>query len=399
MFSLSSLPRVDFQLQRKASPAAENKPQPPSPAAATTPCTHGVTHALGKIDTKADLVTNTPVIMAGRASTSAGNAAGRYNLRPRGRRDLQQGSLRGAAALADSPLLGRLLGEWSHVFDAEVMPLLDPSARALLGRVGQACRDAVLPSPKLPCAGRTVGVPLLVENFLGSVELLAWAKENECLWEAKVCTLAAWGGQLEVLQWAREHHCPWQPDTCSFAAEEGHLEVLRWAREHGCEWDTDTCTYAALRGHLEVLQWAREHHCEWDVATCNAAAQSGHLEVLRWAREHHCPWDWVTTSHAALFGHLEVLKWALERGCPWSSSVLCAAAARGGQLEVLRWLREHDYPWDAGSCAYAAEGGHLETLKWLREHECPWDADTVERATATGHDDVLQWALGNGCPS
>jgi len=44
------------------------------------------------------------------------------------------------------------------VFDCVVLPLLDPATRALLGRVGQACRDAVLRSPKLPCAGRTVGV-------------------------------------------------------------------------------------------------------------------------------------------------------------------------------------------------------------------------------------------------
>jgi hypothetical protein len=62
--------------------------------------------------------------------------------------------LRGAAALADSPLLGPLLEEWSDVFDAEVLPLLDPTTRAVLGRCGQACRDAVLRNPKLACAGR-----------------------------------------------------------------------------------------------------------------------------------------------------------------------------------------------------------------------------------------------------
>jgi hypothetical protein len=80
--------------------------------------------------------------MAGRAS----NAAGRLNVRFRGR-------LRGAAALSDSQLLGRLLEDLVDVFDAEVLPLLDPTTRALLGRVGQACRDAVLRFPKLPCAG------------------------------------------------------------------------------------------------------------------------------------------------------------------------------------------------------------------------------------------------------
>ena len=44
-------------------------------------------------------------------------------------------------------------------------------------------------------------------------------------------------------------------DTCARAAEGGHLEVLQWARQNGCPWDADTCAGAAQFGHLEVLQW------------------------------------------------------------------------------------------------------------------------------------------------
>jgi hypothetical protein len=40
------------------------------------------------------------------------------------------------------------------------------------------------------------------------------------------------------------------------------LEVLKWARENGCEWNADVCANAALNGHLEVLKWARENGCE-----------------------------------------------------------------------------------------------------------------------------------------
>jgi hypothetical protein len=129
--------------------------------------------------------------MAGRASNAAGHVAGRYNLRPGGVGDRIWGGVRGdfGAALSDSPLLGRLLVEWSDVFDFEVLPLLDPTTRALLGRCGQACRDAVLRSPKLPCSGRTVGVTVEVIEFVVSVPLLAWAKENGCPWKARVCAL------------------------------------------------------------------------------------------------------------------------------------------------------------------------------------------------------------------
>ena len=45
---------------------------------------------------------------------------------------------------------------------------------------------------------------------------------------------------MEVLQWAREHGCPWDANTCNAAAAGGHLEVLKWAREQGCPWDADT---------------------------------------------------------------------------------------------------------------------------------------------------------------
>jgi hypothetical protein len=69
-----------------------------------------------------------------RKSDNCSRGAGRYNLRPRVTR------LRGAAALANSLLLGRLLQDLPAVFDAEVLPLLDPTTRALLARVGQACR-------------------------------------------------------------------------------------------------------------------------------------------------------------------------------------------------------------------------------------------------------------------
>jgi hypothetical protein len=42
------------------------------------------------------------------------------------------------------------------------------------------------------------------------------------------------GGHSELLQWARENGCPWDAETCARAAEGGHLELLRWARENGC---------------------------------------------------------------------------------------------------------------------------------------------------------------------
>ena len=57
------------------------------------------------------------------------------------------------------------------------------------------------------------------------------------------------------------------------------MDVLRWARDRGCDWDASTCGNAAEGGHLEVLKWAWEHGCPWVsrafhawVDCCNLAA-------------------------------------------------------------------------------------------------------------------------------
>jgi hypothetical protein len=47
------------------------------------------------------------------------------------------------------------------------------------------------------------------------------------------------------------------------AAKVGHLQVLQWARENDCPWDWLTCYHAAKGGHLAALQWARAHGCPW----------------------------------------------------------------------------------------------------------------------------------------
>tara|TARA_B110000240_G_scaffold73037_1_gene83187 strand:- start:79 stop:267 length:189 start_codon:yes stop_codon:yes gene_type:complete len=45
------------------------------------------------------------------------------------------------------------------------------------------------------------------------------------------------------------------------AAKYGHLEVLQWARANDCPWDEWTCAWAVKGGYLEVLQWARANGC------------------------------------------------------------------------------------------------------------------------------------------
>jgi len=332
-----------------------------------------------------------------------------------------------------SPLLGPLL-ELPEVFAAEVLPRLDPADLALVARVGRASRAVVVAS-SLPRAGASVGVPLKIKDFVESIELLAWAKENGCPWVARTCAVIARHGNLQVLRRARGHDCPWDSSTCAAAAEGGHLEVLVWAREHGCPWmldydpdeepfhgddrnDFDCGMLAARGGHLDVLRWLEEHGWfAFGEEYFAAAAGGGQLEVLRWMRENGAEWyyfhdipPWDSCALAAAGGHLEVLRWLRDEGCEWSTET-CGQAAMFGHLELLRWLRQNGCPWDEDTCSGAAAGGHLDALRWARQNGCPWcedleiwytaDLDVIDccaRAAAGGHLAVLQWAREHGCP-
>ena len=105
-----------------------------------------------------------------------------------------------------SPLLGRLVEDLPEVFEKEVLSRLDPTGRALLARVGRGVSAAVVTSG-LTRAGLCEEAPFKVEDFVGSVERLAWAKGNGCPWDVDTCARVAEGGQLEVLRWARRW-CP-----------------------------------------------------------------------------------------------------------------------------------------------------------------------------------------------
>jgi hypothetical protein len=65
-----------------------------------------------------------------------------------------------------------------------VLAQLDPTDCAVLARVAKPFLALVLAN-NLPRAGKSAGVPLRLRDFVGSVERLAWAKDNGCPW---------WGG-------------------------------------------------------------------------------------------------------------------------------------------------------------------------------------------------------------
>ena len=115
---------------------------------------------------------------------------------------------------APSELLAPLLDKWRDLLVKHVLERLDPTDCALIARVGKPWLAVVLAN-NLPRAGKGGAGALKLEDFVGSAEMLAWAKDNGCPWEEDTCAAIAAGGHLDVLQWAQKHDCPWDEATCT----------------------------------------------------------------------------------------------------------------------------------------------------------------------------------------
>ena len=93
------------------------------------------------------------------------------------------------------------------------------------------------------------------------------------------------GGHLEVLQWARQHNCPWDAATYRSAPRGGHLAVLMWAREHECPLDEMKNALRHRGWALGGIEVGAGAPLPAGRRRAHQAASSGHLEVLQWARD------------------------------------------------------------------------------------------------------------------
>ena len=109
---------------------------------------------------------------------------------------------------------------------SKIFPYLEISAISLLKCLNKEYRDMF--------AENEIETKLSLEYFTQNIELLKWARSNNCPWNKQVYSNAAMNGHLEVLKWARDNGCPWDKRVCLYAMENGYLEVLQWARDNGC---------------------------------------------------------------------------------------------------------------------------------------------------------------------
>jgi len=305
----------------------------------------------------------------------------------------------GGGSNPGSPLLGSLMDEWSGLFEAEVLPRMDPTSRAILAQVNRAGRDAVRLPAGLACAGRTVGVPLKLVDFVGSVERLAWAKANGCPWVAHTCRLVAVGGDLEALLWARAHGCPWHAGAWRLAALGGHLDVVRWLMatwadvNYTSPHDGTTAVYvAAYNGYLDVVGLLIDAGANVNITNNTGvtplyvAAQQGRLDVVRrlisaGADVEIAPTETGATPLlvAADLGHLDVVVLLIVAGadvntaCTDTGTTPLLEATQNGHADVVERLLSapgvdvNQALWNGATpLSIALLLGHAEVVEALR---------------------------------
>lgn len=188
-------------------------------------------------------------------------------------------------------------------------------------------------------------------------------------------------GYLRVLKWALKNRYKFNKKVCSNAAKNNHIELLRYARKNECEWDIMTSYYLTVNGDLDNLKWAIEEGCKYNgkwgniFSVCRAAAEHGHLDILKWLKENDPLWDifsyntHIIAGAAALGGKIEIIKWLRDSNnlkYLLRNDVLFKGAVKGNRLDVIIWSKENGYINDEDICPYTVgELGQINILRWM----------------------------------
>jgi len=201
-------------------------------------------------------------------------------------------------------VLGRLLEKWSSLFEAEVLPRMDPTSRAVLAQVNRA--------------GRTVGVPLKAGGFcrlrraagLGPVERVPVGR-------ADVCPRCCGRGPIDASVGAGERLSVERRVTrCDREIDMGHrYGESMW--EIGHQWDIDR----DIDMVYGISIWAMEY-------------RYGHPPY----RHDHRGYRYGIWSNEMGDDRIDTVSSHIDMGYLVTLVATCWHAARGGHLEVVEWL-------------------------------------------------------------
>ena len=183
----------------------------------------------------------------------------------------------------------------------------------------------------------------------GNVDMMNYAKNNGCIWTAKVCLWAAKNGHVQILEWVKKEKgiydpsLAWEfrPNLYLFAACEGHINVLEWGINNGILIDSLIVAYAASRGKHHVINWCIKHDIEIPEIAYKRATEYDHIYTLEYMNSIQQPYDYDCVSEMAAFY---------------------------GKVRALEWLDSHNYTYDINRCISLADSrGHQNIIDYLMQ--------------------------------
>lgn len=126
----------------------------------------------------------------------------------------------------------------------------------------------------------------------GFIDILKWLDDGTGnIFIKTLCTSAAHGNQLEVLKWARENNCPWDNQVCLHAVKNNNFELLKWAIENDCVCNYSVCKHIIKYDRVEIFEWIMDNYVfgtslKWEY---DDMRKYGSLKIVKWLKERNFP--------------------------------------------------------------------------------------------------------------
>eukprot|EP00953_Heterococcus_sp_UTEX-ZZ885_P026686 14389-Heterococcus_DN1.PRE.1 len=184
----------------------------------------------------------------------------------------------------------------------------------------------------------------------GNLAMCQYLIAEQCEIDVTTCNHAAHFGYLEIVRLLCESGCPLNHCLVSErAAESGSVELLQYFREYDCLFTKAVMRAAARKGHTHICEFLRSQQCAWDSTVCEGAAEGGQLDTLRWLRTQGCAWDvQAVCVAAASSGDVPTMEYALDAEPAASAAQLTEmlnAAGAHSRLAAAKWLRQQGAGW------------------------------------------------------
>lgn len=129
-----------------------------------------------------------------------------------------------------------------------------------------------------------------------------------------MCFAAATYGSLEILKYAHESGCPWEAYNMEPAIRNGHMACIEYMDDNDCKKPTNACNIAAFKANIEMLKFLHARGCMMYPDSISAAILGQNLECLMYVYEHRRGFDVRAYTLARIVDNQECYKYLNEKG-------------------------------------------------------------------------------------